>query len=218
MDMYIRGTEAERFWPRVAKADGDACWPWKGRTNEDGYGRFTSKLNGRWHPEGAHRTSWRLHYGPIPEGAQVLHSCDNPPCVRPDHLFLGDPGINSIDKIIKGRGGFKLTFELAELVRERFAAGETTPALAKDLGVTPSNICAIIRHLHWPSSNFRDHRRIECEFCHKEHHWRQKRARFCSRRCEWRARELRLTEAQKSARRAYVRGWLRRRKAARAAQ
>ncbi|MFD8088690.1 HNH endonuclease signature motif containing protein [Streptomyces malaysiensis] len=94
-----KGDEAFRFWLRVAKSDG--CWTWRAALNAYGYGAF-------WTADkkvvGAHRFSYQLHYGPIPEGMWVLHRCDNPPCVRPDHLFLGSPADNIHDMDSKGRG------------------------------------------------------------------------------------------------------------------
>ena len=91
----------ERFWEKVKKSTD--CWNWTAGTNSKGYGRI---LNSRKECEGeisAHRLSWVLHNGPIPEGLQVLHNCDNPPCVRPDHLFLGTNLDNMRDKKNKGR-------------------------------------------------------------------------------------------------------------------
>lgn len=85
----------ERFWSFVAKSDG--CWTWTGTTMR-GYGQFkTTRL------EQAHRVSWRMHFGPIPAGRSVCHSCDNPPCVRPDHLWLGTHAQNMRDMALKGR-------------------------------------------------------------------------------------------------------------------
>lgn len=88
---------ALRFWRQVQKTD--TCWLWTGARSGAGYGQigindvriFT------------HRFSWELHHGPIPAGLFVCHHCDNPPCVRPDHLFLGTPQDNMVDKIRKGR-------------------------------------------------------------------------------------------------------------------
>lgn len=87
-----------RFWEKVAKSDG--CWEWTAYRNSAGYGRFTV---GPGNETNAHRYSWFLHYGPIPGGLWVLHHCDNPPCVRPDHLWLGTTGDNTADMIAKGR-------------------------------------------------------------------------------------------------------------------
>jgi hypothetical protein len=89
-------TVEERFWAKVRKGDG--CWEWNA-AKRLGYGKFAY--------EGkvidAHRLSWLLHFGPIPEGMLICHRCDNPPCVRPDHLFLGTRADNTHDMDAKGR-------------------------------------------------------------------------------------------------------------------
>ena len=72
----------ERFWSRVAVVE-DGGWEWAGPTNPFGYGNIG--VDGQ--VCNAHRVSWELHYGPIPEGMWGLHHCDNPPCVRPTHLY-----------------------------------------------------------------------------------------------------------------------------------
>lgn len=82
-----------RFWEKV-KTDG-ACWLWQGSTTGSlNYGQFRGP-SGK--PEFAHRVSWQIAYGPIPTGLLVLHRCDVPRCVRPDHLYLGDHADNSRD-------------------------------------------------------------------------------------------------------------------------
>lgn len=92
----------ERFWARVQKTDG--CWLWTGTIRRK-YGLFTfRKAPAKWITRGAHRSSWEIHYGPIPAGLGVLHKCDNPPCVRPDHLFLGTQKDNMDDRVAKGHG------------------------------------------------------------------------------------------------------------------
>lgn len=91
-------TPEQRFWEKVVKSDG--CWLWKGNVNQFGYGRFrttSKKLTV------THRISWELHNGPIPDGMMVLHRCDVPACVKPDHLFLGTQIDNVADMYSKGR-------------------------------------------------------------------------------------------------------------------
>lgn len=87
-----------RFWADVVK-NNDGCWEWQGPVNQGGYGRITR--NGR--SVNAHRVSFELDYGQIPLGMCVCHKCDNPGCVRPDHLFLGSKGDNNRDRAEKGR-------------------------------------------------------------------------------------------------------------------
>ena len=87
----------ERFWEKVDKTE--QCWIWKGYRTWSGYGRFS--LLGR--PVSATRISWAMAHGTIPIGMFVCHSCDNPPCVRPDHLFLGNQKDNMQDALKKNR-------------------------------------------------------------------------------------------------------------------
>lgn len=88
----------ERFWEKVAKSDG--CWEWTAATT-NGYGVI--QLGQGTGTRGAHVVAYELEIGPT-EGRWVLHRCDNPPCVRPDHLFLGDVAANNRDMFAKGRG------------------------------------------------------------------------------------------------------------------
>jgi hypothetical protein len=100
MPMHQRTPLAERFWPKV-NMTGD-CWEWQGARDRAGYGRIQRGGRG----EGtmlASRASYEMAYGPLPADALVCHRCDNPPCVRPTHLFIGSVSDNALDSVSKGR-------------------------------------------------------------------------------------------------------------------
>ena len=147
------GTPSERFWEKVHRSEG--CWEWTAHRKQGGYGQF-NLCNGR----GlilAPRFAWEEYNGPIPEGLNVLHRCDNPPCVRPDHLFLGTIADNQADMAAKGRsprgevnGRVKLTEDQVMTIRARYAlTGVTQGQLADDYGVTRSNIGCIVGGKSW---------------------------------------------------------------------
>lgn len=94
-----------RFW-RHASVSPDGCWLWLGYRDRKGYGR----LNIRGVPVLAHRFSWRLHHGSDPGSLLVLHHCDTPACINPEHLFLGTAADNTADMIAKGRGRWKASY------------------------------------------------------------------------------------------------------------
>lgn len=107
----------------------------------------------------AHRVAWDLTYGPIPDGMLVLHRCDNPSCVRPDHLFLGTQTDNMLDRKAKGRGNHrrgsrhgraKLTEAQVLEIRSRYAAGDVTQTqLGDEYGVCHVVIGNIVRRRLW---------------------------------------------------------------------
>lgn len=141
---------AVRFWSKVKKVDGEGCWEWQStRTPDTGYGLFGV----RWHPPRyvvAHRISYELNCGPIPAGMKVCHKCDNPPCVRPDHLFLGTQRSNIEDMRRKGRAArgtkhfrAKLDPDKVRDVRRALVAGETVKNIARRHKVRPGTIYAV---------------------------------------------------------------------------
>jgi hypothetical protein len=142
------------FWRQVEKTE--SCWIWTGPKFR-GYGR--ARLNGR--PILAHRLSWELEYGAIPEGLEVCHDCpdrDNPSCVNPDHLFLGTHTDNMRDAGKKGRMGnargerhheAKLTAEDVCQIRRRRDKGETLASIARDFGISDVNVSYIAQRKSW---------------------------------------------------------------------
>lgn len=92
-----------RFWNKVYKHD-DGCWEWAGGRDKDGYGTINRPGSPSMKIR-SHVYSWLLHFGPYHRSLLVCHSCDNPSCVRPDHLFLGTPRDNTLDMVAKGRHG-----------------------------------------------------------------------------------------------------------------
>lgn len=138
------------FYDRVEFTD-VGCWEWMG-ARAKGYGSL--HLNGR-HVM-AHRISWELARGPIPEGLNVLHKCDNPPCIRPSHLFLGTQAVNAWDMVLKGRAKrtplrgiahprAKLTDEQVAEMRRLSAAGVSAAELGRRYGVSHAHAHRVVR-------------------------------------------------------------------------
>jgi hypothetical protein len=139
----------ERFWKRVKKLK-SGCWIWTGSRTPQGYGQFI--IERAKHAAYTHRASWTYTYGPIPEGVQVLHHCDNPPCVNPQHLFLGTHCDNLNDMSQKGRRHTKLTEAQVIEIRTLYVHGKRGSgysALSKKFGVTPKAVAAIVRRHFW---------------------------------------------------------------------
>ncbi len=146
---------AEQFWLNVSAGDPKECWEWGGTRDPNGYGKFACR---GWEPRQmlAHRASWRIEHGD-PGDLLVCHTCDNPPCVNPAHLFLGTHADNHADMASKGRSprGSKhwkslLTEEAVRYIRRELVAGAKQADLAAEFGIGPSAISRIkSRHL-WP--------------------------------------------------------------------
>lgn len=168
-DQYT-AIQIARFWAKVDISD--ACWLWIGNMTSNGYGK--------WRPSGrapgiqalAHRVSWEIHYGRIPEGMCICHHCDVRQCIRPDHLFLGTIADNNADMRRKGRNisgarhpfrtrpdlvrrgtlvpGVKLTEDDVRAIRHLYASGGMSlPAIARQFGVCASSIGNITRGKTW---------------------------------------------------------------------
>ncbi|WP_313453263.1 HNH endonuclease signature motif containing protein [Stutzerimonas nitrititolerans] len=82
----------------------EGCWGWTGAIDDKGYGVISSREKSRSpSPEKAHRVSYEKEFGSVPDGMNVCHKCDNPPCTNPEHLFAGTQKDNMVDCSIKGR-------------------------------------------------------------------------------------------------------------------
>jgi hypothetical protein len=129
------------------------CWEWTGATDRWGYGKFHLKAPSR-RMILAHRASWIIHFGEIPPGMCVLHRCDNPRCVNPEHLFLGSVADNNRDMVSKGRQAkgctlSNLTDSDVLAIRSRYANGETQASLAAEFGVASSRISQMCTGKTW---------------------------------------------------------------------
>lgn len=146
------GSPEERFWRHVRKADG--CWLWTAWTNNNGYGTFGGG-QGKMRVY-AHRFSYELHKGEIPKGLHVLHSCDVPACVNPDHLRAGTALDNLGEAAAKGRvahgernGHAKLTAQQVAEIRARSMAGQSYSQIAAIYGVSCSQVGRIVTRKAW---------------------------------------------------------------------
>lgn len=144
----------DRFWEKVAIDPYGGCWEWCGARTSDGYGSIgVSKEQGNAY---AHRLSWELHNGPIPDGLCVLHKCDHRPCVNPEHLFIGDRAANAADMAAKGRSTrgeknpqAKLTDESVREARILATAGVFQKDIAKKMGVSRQAIGNALSDKTW---------------------------------------------------------------------
>jgi HNH endonuclease len=147
----------ERFWSKVDQSG--ECWEWTGARNLKGYGKFGIR-DGAF--VAAHRFAYELQTTErIPQGLWVLHRCDNPPCVRQDHLFLGTARDNAQDTIAKGRFvlGYRgrgqdnpcagLTNAQALEIRNRYDAGDSPTSLALEFGTRKNVVIHIGKRRSW---------------------------------------------------------------------
>ena len=148
-------TPEQRFWKLVNKGNSHGCWIWKGCKEKYGHGRFKLSTNKCIY---AHRYSYELKNGSIPNGYCICHTCDNPLCVNPNHLWIGTRGQNNTDRKNKGRNAItvgelnpsvKLTVNKVREIRKRLEMGETQISIAKEFGVRQANISSIKLMKSW---------------------------------------------------------------------
>jgi hypothetical protein len=152
--MAIEIATIERFESYVIPEPNSGCHLWMGATVPDGYGSFYWPFDGRYSLK-AHRAAWIIYVGPLQDEIQVLHHCDNPPCVNVDHLFCGTNADNVADRCAKGRSAClkgsenpraKLTEDDASLI---FADPRPYAEIAADFGISRGPVGAIKRGLIW---------------------------------------------------------------------
>lgn len=159
---YDRVSIERRFFPRVnkngpvIKPDLGPCWEWTASLDANGYGQLSSGKRPAI-PLKAHRISWEIYRGPIPDGMCVLHSCDNPKCANPSHLRLGTQTENMVDKVERGRHYHgerchlsKISSRTAGLIfAEAHAGRKTHQSIADSFGVSRATVGDIKRGKSW---------------------------------------------------------------------
>ena len=131
----------DRLLSRVKKNPTTGCWEWVGGCTKKGYGvlRITTAPN-KSSGQKVHRVAYEIFRGPILEGLRVLHKCDNPPCVNPNHLFLGTPADNTKDMVEKGRTCSPLTIAAVREIRKALVGGESQQKIAVRFNVSQCTI------------------------------------------------------------------------------
>lgn len=155
--MPVKCPLSERFWCKVDRGRADDCWEWTANRNEHGYGTIMSSRGaGRHRSLRAHRVAWELTHGTISDDQCVLHKCDNPGCVNPNHLFLGTMAQNTKDMVSKRRHSHgsrpshaKLNeAAVADLIRLR-DSGLTYQEVADRMGVSLVQAWRVYRGERW---------------------------------------------------------------------
>jgi hypothetical protein len=133
---WKNGTDREVFDHYTP--DRSDCWEWQGALDVHGYGVMKGRK--------AHRISYELHKGPT-EDKHVLHTCDNPPCVNPDHLYLGDDADNVRDMLERERQNNRTIYsdEVVEEIRRRYSEGERQVDLAMEFGMSQPHVSRLVR-------------------------------------------------------------------------
>lgn len=146
----------QRFWSKVDVKGPNDCWEWQLSRNSKGYGLRSiydkHRLKNKSRLVMVHRVAYTLQYGDIPKGKIVCHTCDNPPCCNPHHLFVGTNALNQLDCRIKGRKYSKLSEKDVSFIRSQYERNHTRQLarqLANIFGVHVSLIRLVARRKSW---------------------------------------------------------------------
>jgi len=165
---HSRVSLEDRFWKYVVKEGPivnvklGMCWSWRASTSGDGYGSLTVRISYKLFHIGAHRVSYEIHFGEIPEGKLVLHKCDNPPCTNPAHLYAGtyeDNIRDAYDRLRQPIGeahpSSKVTEEIVREIRANYAHPvidgyvRSYTLIGKKYGLSSTNVKAILLGWTW---------------------------------------------------------------------
>lgn len=138
--MLLSDKRIARFWAKVDKTEEEGtCWNWLGARTIKGYGLMGFSSQGKSHNFYAHRYSYILHKGEIPEGFFVLHECDNPSCVNPAHLSVGTAANNAEDRTLRLRHNSSKQTQFKKLspqdLQDILTSTDTSHALARKYNV-----------------------------------------------------------------------------------
>lgn len=148
--MKLLTEEIERFGDSFIPVTESGCWIWEKGVDKDGYGNFSTKAR---ETIRAHRISYFIYKGEIPKGKMVLHTCDTPSCVNPNHLYIGDNYDNMRDRSVRGRGVFHTNekhpackFSNTEIKRILLlnGLGVSRKEIQEEFGISPSHLSSVI--------------------------------------------------------------------------
>lgn len=160
----VKANTSEKFWSKVHFGESNDCWEWIAYKDKDGYGNFRIKdYRGRHTMIGSHRYMYKMVVDDFNDDLLCLHSCDNPPCVNPNHLWIGTNDDNIQDMIKKGRNvtyhlppmvgskhpKAKLDEEIVRRIKEKILSGVKQRAIAKEYDVYETVISKIKKGVLW---------------------------------------------------------------------
>ena len=150
--------EIDRFMEKVSKGEDDEkdCWLWTASTYRGGYGHFRKLVDGKWKMYKAHRYAYEAFKGPLEAKLQVCHTCDNPSCVNPAHLFVGTAKENMQDMQKKGRKALSrnpehkwLDRETVDAMRKDFEQGMRQAEISLKYGHSRAQVSRVVLYQIW---------------------------------------------------------------------